>query len=137
MKIRQVSLIVCAILGGEIALILFATIAQEVLFNGITYNTSSMSEILFGGLATFVAAILAGLAARLIIKYYEKVVPIAISIIITVEMTYLINTNKTGDPAWFDIMGGLSLIIGIWLGFSYTKFISRSKHKAADRNAVM
>lgn len=133
MKTKKMIRIIAAIFGGELALILFATVAQEVLFNGIRYNTSPMSEIFLGGLATFAAAIFAGITARLIMKEYHKVVPIAISIIITAEMTYLITINKTGDPAWFDGMGGLSLIVGIWLGYNYTKFMKGKKKMVDDR----
>ncbi len=135
MNNRKLLRIVLAVLVGEIALILFATVAQEVLFNGIRYNTSAVSEIILGGLATFVAAILAGITARLCTKGYHKVVPLAISILITAEMTYLISTNKTGDPAWFDMMGGLALIVGIWTGYSYRKFF-KGNEKLADDTSV-
>ncbi|WP_222984775.1 hypothetical protein [Flagellimonas meishanensis] len=124
MKTRKLLQIVLAVLGGEMALILFATIAQEVLFDGVSYHASSMFDIIFGGLATFIAAVLAGIVARFIIKNNNNVVPIAISVIIIAEMTYLILTNKTGDPVWFDIMAGGSLVVGIWLGFNYQRFFT-------------
>jgi hypothetical protein len=135
MNTKNLFRIIIAVLVGEAALILFATVAQEVLFNGIRYNTSPVSEIILGGLATFVAAILAGITARLCKKRYHKVVPVAISIIITAEMTYLISTNKTGDPLWFDLMGGAALIVGVWTGYSYRKFI-RGKEKLVDDTSV-
>ena len=124
--------IVLAIIGGEIALIIFATIAQEVLFDGISYNSSPMSEIVLGGLATFIAAILAGVVARLIIRDKINTVPLGIAGLISLEMSYLIVTGKTGDPVWFDFLAGGSLILGVWLGFHYPKFLS--KNKAASLN---
>ena len=78
MKTKKIIRIVLAIIGGEIALILFATVAQEVFFHGLRYHSSSTFDILFGGLATFTAAVLAGVVARMIIKDEIKIVPIAI-----------------------------------------------------------
>ncbi len=123
MKAKKIVWIIAAVLGGELALILLTTVAQEVLFSGIRFNSSPMSEIILGGIATVVAAILAGVIARLIMKEYHRVVPVAISIIIAAETTYLTIINQSGDPAWFDIIGGLSLIAGIWLGYNYPKVI--------------
>jgi len=117
MKTKNIFKIALAVLVGELALILLATLAQEVLFDGIRYNTSSMFDLFFGGLATFLAAVGAGYLARLVVKEPKYAVPIALSVIISIEMTYLIVTNKTGDPVWFDVLGGSSLIFGIWLGF--------------------
>lgn len=120
MSIKKLLFIILAILGGEIALILFTTIAQEVLFDGISYQNSPLFDIVFGGLATFIAAILAGVVARLIIKTPIKVVPLAISIIITTETIYLIYAHVTTGPLWFDLLAGAALIVGIWLGFYYS-----------------
>jgi hypothetical protein len=127
MDSKKIFRIVLVIIGGEIALIIFATIAQEVLFKGISYTSSSLSQIVFGGLATFIAAILAGVVARLIIHSKINLVPLGISVLITLEMTYLIVTDKTGDPIWFDILAGGSLIAGVWLGFNYPRFLSKNK----------
>ncbi|GAB5401076.1 MAG: hypothetical protein Aureis2KO_26610 [Aureisphaera sp.] len=127
MNTKAIFTIVLAIIGGEIALILFATLAQEVLFNGIRYTTATNLELLFGGMATFVAAMLAGMVARLISKKYNFAVPLGISLLITAETSYLISVNFTNDPIWFDIMGGFSLILGVWLGYSLKEFLFRNK----------
>lgn len=135
MDSKKIFRIVLAIIGGEIALIIFATMAQEVLFNGISYTTSSFSEIVFGGLATFIAAILAGVVARLIIHGKINLVPWGISVLIILEMTYLIITGKTGDPIWFDILAGGSLIAGVWLGFNYPRFLSKNKTTSVESSS--
>lgn len=102
---------------GEISLIVLTTIAQEVLYDGISYIESPMSDIIFGGLATFVAAILAGMIAGLVGGKRNFWPPLLISFIIMIEMTYLISQGITKDPIWFDCLAGFSLIVGIWLGF--------------------
>ncbi len=127
MKTKQIIKIVLAIIAGELALILFATIAQEVLFDGIRYNSATNFELLFGGIATFTAAVLSGIVARLISKEYNFIIPLVISLLITAETTYLIAVNFTKDPIWFDIVGSSSLILGVWLGYSYKKFLFKNR----------
>lgn len=106
-----------AIIAGEIALILLTTFAQEVLFNGINYNTSTWAAIIFGGLATFLAAVGAGWIARQVAKADRKIVPIVISLIICTEMVYLITQKIVTGPLWFEVSAALSLVVGIWIGF--------------------
>lgn len=115
-----------AALSGEIAVVLFTTIAQEVLFDGIDYYTSPNVELIIGGMATFIAAILAGCVASLVVKNKTHWPHAIISVLIVVEMTYLISAGKTSGPLWFDVIAGLSLIIGIWVGYFVMKRTTRS-----------
>jgi hypothetical protein len=98
-------------------LIVLTAIAQEVVFDGISFATSGKSTLVLGGMLTFVAAILAGMIARIAGRLYNKNIAIVISILISIEMTYLISAGITGDPIWFDVLAGMSLIVGIWLGY--------------------
>lgn len=109
--------LIAAVLIGEISLVIGTTIAQEVLFNGIRFTTSSWFTILVGGLATFLAAVGAGWVARWVAGTAQKVVPVVISLIIVTETSYLISRQLSGDPVWFDVLAGLSLVVGVWLGF--------------------
>ncbi len=107
---------VLATVIGEIALVLLTTLAQEVLFGGISYNTSSNFDIIFGGLATFIAAVLAGVITSKIAGHSTYWPHIIISFLITAETIYLIASDQTNDPIWSDALAGLTLILGIWLG---------------------
>ena len=109
---------IVAIVIGEIALVLLTTLAQEVLFDGISYTQSSQKDLILGGIATFLAAVLAGWVAALIGGKNNWWPHLFISVIITIEMTYLISKGLTKDPIWFDVLAGLSLIFGVWLGFA-------------------
>lgn len=108
--------IILATVVGEALLVLLTTVAQEVLFDGISYSTSSDFDIYVGGFATFVAAVLAGMAASLIVKGQNHVPQIIITFLISAETTYLIVAGKTTDPIWADALAGLSLVVGVWLG---------------------
>ena len=113
---KQIAFMILAAVLGEITLILLTTVAQELLFRGIDYYTSPITDIIFGGLATFLAAVLAGLVAALIVKGRSFIPHILISIIIAIETGYLIISGALGGPIWFDIGSGLALILGIWTG---------------------
>lgn len=112
-----------AVVLGEISLILLTTIAQEVMFDGIDYYTSPLSDIFFGGLATFFASVLAGLVASLPVHCKSVLPHIILSCLILLETTVLLITGVLSGPLWFDILSGLSLIPGIWVGhFLATNF---------------
>ncbi len=113
--------IILAVVLGECALILFTTVAQEVLFDGIDYFESPLSDIFLGGIATFIAAVLAGMIASLIVLGKTLLPHMIISFIILVEMSYLIALGILNGPFWFDLLGGLSLIVGIWAGHYATQ----------------
>lgn len=129
MKTVRFVRIIAAVLVGEITLILLTTVAQEVLFDGISYSSSSTLELIIGGLGTFIAAVLAGIMARWVGKAYCRIVPHIISLLILAETTYLISMNRTLDPIWFDGIAGASLILGVWVGYFYKKLIKRSALK--------
>jgi hypothetical protein len=128
-SLKKLLMILLAIIGGEVALVLLTTVAQEVLFDGISYRQSPIFDLVVGGAATILAAVLSGLLARLICKETYATVPVVISILIAIETTYLISRGVTGDPVWFDILAGLSLIAGIWIGFYMLNWIRKPEQK--------
>lgn len=119
MKSKNILRVIAAIIGGEVVLVLLTAFVQEVLFDGITYSSSSTFDIAVGGFLTFLASIGAGWVCGKINK--SSIVPaIIMSILVITEMSWLIYHQRTGDPIWFDILAGGSLIIGIWIGFMPT-----------------
>ena len=118
--------IILASVLGEIALILLTTIVQEVLFDGISFATSTNIDMIFGGLATFFAAVIAGIIAAAITKASTRIPSIIISMLIVAEMIYLWLSGTLDDPIWLDMLSGLSLIMGIWLGYYVVKRFLKS-----------
>ena len=122
---KSLILIILATVVGEIALILLTTFAQEVLFDGISYLYSSNFDIYVGGFMTFLAAVVAGMIAALIVKGQSVIPHLVITVLISAETTYLIMSGNTTDPVWADALAGLSLVVGIWLGHGLVrKFFS-------------
>ncbi len=114
---------ILAVLLGEIVLIVLTTVAQELIYDGISYNQSPVADIFIGGFLTVLAAVFAGLTASFIGGQMNYWPHIFISMLITTEMTYLITTGVTTDPLWFDIFAGLSLAAGVWIGFAIRKLL--------------
>ena len=113
---KNVLLTLLGVIVGEAALVLLITFVQETLFGGISWVGSPLSHILLGGAGTFLAAVIAGYLARWIVNDRHFYPHILLTLLIIAEMTWLITTNRTPDPLWFDIVAGASLIAGVWLG---------------------
>jgi len=118
MILKNIIFGILAIILGEVSLILFTTITQEILFDGVDSH-SSITTIIFGGFFTFLAAIFAGLISRIIGRNYSITIPSIISFFIMTEVTYLILSQVTQDPIWFNLISGSGLIIAIWIGYHH------------------
>jgi len=123
-KIKWAGRVLLAVLLGYLALILLTTVAQEVMFNGIDYYSSPRGDLIFGGLATFIAACLSGLVASIMVKGRSLLPHAVISLLILIETTTLITQGVLKGPLWFEALSGLALIIGVYAGhFAGKSFI--------------
>jgi len=113
---KKAVMIILAVVLGEITLILLTTVAQEIMFDGIDYYSSPLSYIFFGGLATFLAAVLAGMAAAVLVKGTSRAPHLIISLIILLETIYLLASGILNGPLWFDLLSAIALIVGVWAG---------------------
>ena len=66
MTAKRFFIILIAAIAGEIALVLFTTLAQEVIVDGVQWGVSSTGDLILGGVATLIAGILAGMVASTI-----------------------------------------------------------------------
>ena len=111
--------IVLAFIAGEFALNVLTYFVQEILFNDIRWTTSSWFDLIVGGALTTLAAVIAGMVARIVSKFYFLIIPTIISILIVAETIWIIQTRLGDNPVWYAALAGLSLIIGIWLGYIF------------------
>ena len=123
MNARRFFMIILAAIGGEIALIFFTTIAQEVLVDGVHWGQSSNLDLVLGGVATLIAGVLVGMVASAIGGRDNSWPHAFITIFILSETAYLISAEKTQNPLWFAIVSSICLIITLWLGFYLYKRI--------------
>lgn len=115
-KIEIIIRILIAIIIGELILVLGTTLAQEVIFDGIGWNTSSYTELLIGGFGSFLAAVLSGAVAYLIVKQANQIPIIVLSILVFMETSWLIQSGRFEEPIWFSVVAGGTLIVGFWVG---------------------
>ena len=85
--------------------------------DGVNLETSSNLELILGGGATLLAGVISGIVAALVAGKHIKVPHYVISLLIVVETTYLIMSNKVSGPLWFDIVSALLLIASVWVGY--------------------
>ncbi|HLF65647.1 MAG TPA: hypothetical protein VI603_17930 [Saprospiraceae bacterium] len=118
---RYYLFIFLAVVIGEITLILLSSLVQGVLYDGIFWTTSTRTDLIIGGFLTFLTAMISGYVALWIAQRMTYIPHFILSLFICTETTWLIATHQTPDPAWFDALAGLSLIVGVWLGGWFRK----------------
>ncbi|MDH3708701.1 MAG: hypothetical protein OER04_02370 [Cyclobacteriaceae bacterium] len=112
-----------AIIVGELLLVLGTTLVQEIMFHGIGWYESGPVELVLGGLGSFLAAMLSGVAAFSIVRRQTEIPLGVLSLLVILETFWLIQTGKASGPVWFDVIGGTTLVLGLWVG----RFLLRSK----------
>lgn len=115
-KIEKIVRIVIAIAIGEIILVFGTTFAQEIIFDGVSWFTSAKYELQISGFVSFLAAVLSGSVAYLIVKQASRIPTIALSILVFLETIWLIQTDRSQEPMWSSALAGAVLILGFWVG---------------------
>lgn len=115
-SVYRIIWIIIAIVLGELVLVLGTTFAQEILVDGVHWETSGTGDLLLGGSATILAAVFSGIVAYGIVRRRTVIPLIVLSILVLAETTWLITTGRTTNPLWFSVLAGLGLIGGFWLG---------------------
>ncbi|WP_136465680.1 hypothetical protein [Flagellimonas onchidii] len=113
----RVLLTVTATIIGGLSLILYTTLSQEILLDGLSFCTSTNTELMIGGLATFVSAVVAGFLASLIVVRDNYWPHFAISLFILGKMSFAVLCGQWSGPFWFESGLHLSLLAGLWLGY--------------------
>ncbi|WP_420601970.1 hypothetical protein [Flagellimonas sp.] len=114
-RIRALLTILATVIGG-LSLVLYTTLSQDIIFDGLSYCTSSSSDLAFGGLATFASAVLAGFIASLIVVRDNHWPHFFISLFIVGKMSFAVLCGQWSGPIWFETGMNLSLLAGLWIG---------------------
>ena len=117
MKSRtRILLTVLATVIGTLSLVLYTTLSQKVIFKGLSFCTSTNSELAIGGMATFGSAVVSGFIASLIVVRDNYWPHLLISLFILAKMSVLALCGHWSGPMWFESGLHLSLLGGVWLG---------------------
>lgn len=112
----RIFLTVLATVIGGLSLILYTTLSQEVLFNGISLCTSSNEELIMGTLAMFASSVLSGFIASLVVVRDNSWPHFLLSGFIVIKLSLVALCGQWGGPMWFESGLHLSLVGGLWLG---------------------
>lgn len=120
MNFRLLARVIVATIVGYLVMVLFIALVQDLTFGGIDYYDSSLFELFFAGLGTFLAAVIGGFVA---FKIGGNPYPnYTMCILAIVETIYLISAGILTGPLWFEIMASGSLIVGILLASKLQMF---------------
>ncbi len=101
-----------AVVAGYLVIALGTTLTFETWLGGIGYHESPPSEL---ALATL-GALLSGLAGGLVAAWIAGRRPLLhgslVSIPLALDTTWVVTSGISDDPVWFDLGGGLTLMLG-------------------------
>lgn len=118
MKSRtRILLTVLATVIGGLSLVLYNTLSRDIIFKGLSFCTSSNTELLFGSLATFASAAVAGFIASLIVVRDNYWPHFFISLFIVVKMSFVVLCDIWSGPMLFESGLQLALLVGLWIGY--------------------
>ncbi len=105
-----------AVVVGYAVMVVLITLVQEVLFGGVSFYRSSLSELAVAGLLTTLSAVAGGFVAAALAGRAPLGHGLAMSVLVAIEMTALLSTGKLEGPLWFDLAAAASLVVGILAG---------------------
>ncbi|MDC6363198.1 MULTISPECIES: hypothetical protein [Flavobacteriaceae] len=117
MKTRtRLFLTVLATVIGGLCLSLYTTLSQDILFDGMSFCSSSTLDLTLGTLAMFTSAVLTGFISSLIVVRDNLWPHFIISLFIVGKLSMVALCGQWGGPLWFESGVHLSLLGGLWLG---------------------
>lgn len=114
-RTRVLLTILSTVIGG-LSLVLYTTISQDILFKGLSFCTSPVQELIFGSMAFFLSAVVAGFISTLIVVKDNFLPLMFISLFVVGKMLVFTTCGQWNGPFWFETGLNLSHIGGLWLG---------------------
>jgi hypothetical protein len=107
---------VAGVIFGYWLLAMLITLVFERGLGGVSYSKSSLGVLVLAGFCGFASAVIGGAAAVWISGIRAWVPALIMSVLVVAETSWLVSSGRAEGPLWFDVLGGLSLIVGIQLG---------------------
>ncbi len=115
MKLPKLVKSVTAIVLGYALMVVLIWIVQEGMFDGVGFNKSSLTVLGVAGLLTFGGAVAGGFATGWLAPGAPRAhVLVPVLAVIAETLGFLV--PRSGDPVWFDLLAGGSLVFGLLLG---------------------
>lgn len=114
--IKRIGMFFLALIAGYTTMILLIFVVQEVIFGGVTYQTTPKPQLLVAGILTTASAFAGGLVAAWIFGKPFYPPALAMCALVVAESTYMISAGRMPGPLWFDVLAASGLLVGILLG---------------------
>lgn len=109
---------VLSVLAGYALMVALITVVQEGIFGGVSYTGTPLPELGIAGLLTVLCAVAGGATTALLAPGKRLAHASLIAILVGIETTGFAVSGGTGsgDPIWFDVAAGASLMVGAVVG---------------------
>lgn len=114
--IKRFAMFLLATVVGYAAMVILITVVQELIFGGVSYQTTPLLQLLAAGFLTTLSAVVGGAVAASIFGKPWFPPALVMCGLVVLETTYMILANRLPGPLWFDIMAAGSLVFGILVG---------------------
>lgn len=132
---RMVAQSILAIVVGYVIFVLGATVAQETILGGVSYQNSRPEILVAAGLLTPLAAAIGGAFTAAVAPKRPLLHLVPMALLIIVETTTLYMLGRVDGPLWFEAAAGLSLVAGaVAGGYAVVRVLGRDRDaRASDR----
>ena len=124
--IKRIAVFLLAVLAGYLVMVLLITVVQELIFGGVSFQTTPMPQLLAAGVLTCFSAVAGGAVAARIFGRPWNPPAWAMCGLVVLETAYMTSAGKLDGPLWFDIMAAGSLVVGILVGAYAIQYLRRT-----------
>ena len=105
---------IVSVLVGYALMVVLITLVQEGIFGGVSYTGSPLPELGIAGFLTVLSAVIGGGVTALLAPHKRLAHASIIAVLVALETASFAvrGGTGTGDPIWFDVMAGASLMVG-------------------------
>ena len=115
-KLLRVLRSIAAVFAGYVVIVICTTVAFEYMLGGIGYYKSSAGVLAVATGAAIVSGLAGGFVAAWIGGKSHILHGSAVVIPLILDTTYVITSGISHDPVWYDLVGGITLMIAAILG---------------------
>jgi hypothetical protein len=122
-----------AVTAGYAVIVVGTTLTFETLLEGVSYQTSSRTELALASAGAFLSGLAGGFAAAWLAGRRPVLHAAGVLVWLTFDTTWVITSGVSKDPIWFDLAGSLTLMVSAVCGGFLQRALQRSPGAAPAR----
>ncbi len=120
---NRIAITALAIVISTFSFLLFTKISRDILFDGLSFCSSSTGELYLGSAAMMTSAIITGFMAALLVIRDNAIPHLVVSGVILVKLYVVVSCVPWSSPFFYEAGMHLGMVGGIWIGnFGAKKF---------------